>query len=108
MATANTQLKPSATLKAYQDKITAQLQEAKAKLEQFEAKAKEKKAQAEIDTINSLKTAKQHIDRKLQDLKTTHDSNVTRAKADIAADVARLTGSIEELGTKFKTSSAKK
>jgi hypothetical protein len=32
---------PSPTLKAYEDKVRWQVQEAKAKLEQFEAKAKE-------------------------------------------------------------------
>ena len=55
---ANTHTAPqtqSATLKAYEDKIRAQVQEAKAKLDQFEAKAKEKKAQAEITALNSLK-----------------------------------------------------
>src|SRR5260370_34069884 len=95
MATTQTQQAPSAGLKAYEDKITAHMQEAKAKLQQIEAKAqlqqieakaKETKAQAEITTLNSLKAAKQNIDRKLQDLKTTNAAHVARAKADIDAD----------------------
>jgi hypothetical protein len=66
MATANTQSAPrteSAALKAYEDKIRAQVQEAKATLDQFETKAKEKKAQAEITALNNLKASKQEAGR---------------------------------------------
>ncbi len=89
-------------LKAYEEKLTAQVQEAKAKLEQFEARAKEQKAQVEIDAINKLKTAKRDIDRRLHDLKTTHESHVTQAKADLDGEVARFKTAVEELGAKFK------
>jgi ribosomal protein L7/L12 len=44
-----------AEIKAYQAKVGAQLQEAKALLNGFEAHAKGKLAQSEIDTISSLK-----------------------------------------------------
>src|SRR5262249_22499135 len=87
-ATTHTQETASSTLKTYEDKVRAQMQDAKTRLEQFEAKAKEKGAQAEVAAVNNLKTAKANIDRKLQDLKKTHDAYVTRAKADIDADVA--------------------
>jgi hypothetical protein len=108
MATTTTQAPPHPTLKAYEDKITAQMQEAKARLEQFEAKARDKTAQSETAAIASLKTAKQNIDRKLEDLKKTHDTNVARAKADIDADVAKFKASIDELAAKLKTHTAKK
>ena len=108
MPTTNTHAAPHPTLKTYEDKITAQIQEAKARLEQFEAKARDKKAQGETAAIDSLKTAKQNIDRKLQDLKTTHDTNVARAKADIDADVAKFKASIDELAAKLKTHTARK
>lgn len=104
----NTPEGPSATLKAYQDKIAAQIQEAKSTLEQFEAKAKEKKAEAEVATINKLKTAKQNIDQKLQDLKTTNSAHVTQAKAEIDAEVAKFKASMDEIATKLKTHSATK
>jgi hypothetical protein len=48
--------------KAYEEKINAQLQQAKAQLGDFEARAKGKMAQAEIDTVNRLKTKHQEID----------------------------------------------
>lgn len=104
MSTAKTQTgRQSTLLKAYEEKITAQVQEAKARLEQVEARAKEQRARAEIDAIGKLKTAKQNIDRKLQDLKTTHETHVARAKADIDAEVARFKTAVEELGAKLKT-----
>src|SRR5215831_4603738 len=107
MATTNPQSSAAqgAALKGYEDKIKAQLKEAKARLDLLEAKASEHTAQAEITAINSLKTARQNIDRKLQDLKTTHDAQVARAKASIDADVATFRASIDDFATKFKTHS---
>lgn len=105
MATTNTPSAPHApspTLKAYEDKVRAQVQEAKAKLEQFEAKAKEQKAETEITALNRLKTAKQDIDRKLQGLKTTQDEHMAQAKADIDADVSRFKASIDTLSGKLR------
>src|SRR5215468_8807562 len=98
MTTANTQsgTTSSATLKGYEDKINAQMKQAKAKLDQFEAKTKEQHAQAEVTAIDSLKTAKQNIDRKLQDLKTTHETHLERAKASIDADIATFKASIDD------------
>ena len=91
------------TLKAFEDKIHAQVDEAKTKLEQVEAAVKQHAAQAETATISRLKTEKQEIDRKLQDLKATHDAHVARAKSEIEADVAKFKTSIEELGARLKT-----
>ena len=107
MATANAQATPSSTLKAYEDKVRAQLQDAKARVEQFEARAKEKGAQTEITAVNGLKTAKANIDRKLQDLKKTNDTYVARAKADIDADVATFKASVDSFNAKFKSSAKK-
>jgi hypothetical protein len=98
----------SAVIKAYQERISAQVQEAKAKLDLLDATARQKKAQAEIAAIASLKTAKEHIETQLKDLKTTHESNVSRAKAEIDAEVAKFKSSIDELGTKLKTRAATK
>jgi hypothetical protein len=93
---------PNPTLKAYEDKVRAQVQEAKAKLEQFEAKAKAQKAETEITAISRLKTAKQDIDRKLQGLKTTQDDHLAHAKADIDADVSKFKASIDTLSGKLR------
>jgi uncharacterized protein YicC (UPF0701 family) len=95
-------------LKAYEDKIAAQIQDAKAKLQQVEAKAKEKKAAAEIKAVDGLNTAKQNIDQKLKDLKATNAVHVARAKADIDGEVARFKASVDELAAKFKGQPATK
>jgi uncharacterized coiled-coil DUF342 family protein len=96
------------TPKTFEDKVTAQVQEGKAKLEQLEAKAREKGAQAALDTINSLKATRDNIQRKVQDLKTTHEDHMARAQAAIDADVAAFKTRIEELGAKLKPEPAKK
>src|SRR5512133_3354488 len=102
MSTANPAGPQGTLLKAYEEKITAQVQEAKAKLEEFEARAREQKAQGEIDAIGKLKVAKQNIDRKLQELKTTQETHVARAKAEVDTEVVRFKTAVEELGAKLK------
>jgi len=93
------------TIKAYEEKISAQLQQAKAQLGDFEARAKGKMAQAEIDTINQLKTRYQEIDKKRQDLKTAGDAKVEQVKAEIETEVAKLKTTMAELATKLKAAS---
>jgi hypothetical protein len=93
---------PKATLKAYEDKINAQLQEAKDRLAQFDAKARAKDAAAEAAAVKDLHGARQNIDRRLQDLKTTHGTHVSRAKAAIDAEVAKLKTSLDGFAAKFK------
>lgn len=88
--------------KAYEEKISAQLQQAKAQLGDFEARAKGKMAQAEIDTVNRLKTKHQGIDKKRQDLKTSGQAKVGQAKAEIDTELAKLKTSMAELATKLK------
>jgi len=88
----------SATIKAFQDKVTAQMHDAKAKLDQLEAKAKDKSAQAQVNAVNNLKATREHISKKVQDLKTTHASNVAKAKADINEAVAEFKTAMKKLG----------
>ncbi len=91
------------TLKAYEEKIGAQLQQAKAQLEEFEARAKGKAAQAEIDTINQLKVKKQEIEKKREELKTSGDAKAEQIKAQIGAELAKFQTSLEQLATKLKS-----
>lgn len=93
----------SATTKAYEEKISAQLQQVKAQLGEFEARAKSKIAQVEIDSINHLNVAYQQIDKKREELKTAGEAKVEQVKAEIDADVAKLKASLAEFSTKFKT-----
>jgi hypothetical protein len=89
--------------KAYEEKINAQLQQAKTQLGDFEARAKGKMAQAEIDTVNRLKTKHEEIDKKRQDLKTVGEAKAGQAKAEIDAEMAKLKTSLADLATKLKT-----
>ena len=57
-------IEQSVGIKAFEEKLSAQLQEAKSQIEGIEAHAKGKLAQAEIDAINGLKIKRQEIDKK--------------------------------------------
>ena len=101
MATATPANAPtSSSLDAFKEKVRAEVEQAKTKLQQFEAQSKERRSEAETATINRLKAAKQDIDRKLGDLKATQDVDVAHAKSDIEAAVAKFKASIAELGTR--------
>lgn len=95
-------------MKAHEQKISAQLHEAKALLDQAEAHARKKKAQAEIDKINNLKAKKEEIEKKFhQHVKTAGEAALAlKIRADIEAEVAKLKTSVEEVATKLKSQSA--
>ena len=61
-------MKHDTLLDAYQEKISAKMGKAKAKLEEFEAAAKEKKAQAKIDTITGVRSEKKKGRARIHDL----------------------------------------
>ena len=97
-----------AEIKAYQEKINAQLQEAKAVLNGFEAHAKGKLAQSEIDTINRLRAKNQEIEKKVhQNLKTAADVAVAaKVKSDIDTEMSQFKTSLDQLSAKIKSQSA--
>lgn len=109
MATASTPsgTDMSATMKAYEDKINGQIRDAKAKLEQLEAKAATERTQAESQAIAQLKTTRQSLEQKVRDLKTTTEASLDRTKADISAEVAKLHTSIDKLTAQFNASMKK-
>jgi hypothetical protein len=98
----------SATIKAFEEKLSAQLQEAKSQIDGIEARAKGKMAQAEIDAIKGLKTQSQEIEKKRQDLKTSGEAKAAQLKSEIEADMARFKTSLDQLGTKVKSQAATK
>jgi len=98
----------STEAKKYEEKVSAQLQQVKSQLDQLEARAKEKKAQAEIETINTLKTVKQQIDKKRQDLQTSVGAKAAQTKAEIDAELAKLKSSLGQLTMKLKDQAARK
>ncbi len=108
METKDTQPGTGSALQAYEDKIAAQIHAANTRIDEFETRAKPRRAQAEIAAIKGLKVARQHIERKLVDLKTMRDAQAVRAKADIDTAIVAFQGSLEDFRRKFTTPSEKK
>ena len=108
METPNTQPVTGSALQAYEEKIAAQIHAANVRIDEFEANAKPRRAQAEVAAIDGLKAARQNIDRMLLDLKSTRDTQVTRAKAGIDAAIGAFQASLEDFRRKFTTPSEKK
>ena len=107
METSNTQPGIGSTLQAYEDKIAAQIRAANARIDEFEAKAKPRRAQAEVAAIDGLKAARQNIERMLVGLKTAGDAQAERAKADIDQAIVTFQASLEGVRRKFTTPSEK-
>ena len=103
----NTQPGIGSTLQAYEDKIAAQIRAANTRIDEFEVKAKPRRAQAEVAAIDALKAARTNLERMLADLKTTRDAQVARAKVDIDAAIVSFQGSLEDFRRKFTTPSEK-
>ena len=97
----------SATLKAYEDKINTQISDAKAKLDQLEAKATTQRTQAESKAIEQLKTTQQNLEQKVRELKTAQGGNLERAQGDISAEVAKLHTSLDKLTAEFNAAMKK-
>ena len=108
MATPTTQPGTASPLQAYEDKIAALIHAANVRIDEFEAAAKPKRAQAEVTAIDGLKAARQNIERMLVDLKTTREEKVVRAKADIDAAIVTFQASLEDVRRKLTTTSEKK
>jgi hypothetical protein len=103
MATQQTPAPTGSRLQAYEDKIVALIQAANTRIDEFEAMAKPRRAQAEMTAINGLKAARQNIQRMLDGLKTTRDAQVARAKADIDAAIVAFQASLEDFRRRFAT-----
>jgi hypothetical protein len=103
METPNTQPGTAATLQVYEEKIAAQIHAANTRIDEFEANAKRRRAQAEIAAIDGLKAARQKIEGMLADLEKTRDAQVVRAKADVDAAIVAFQASLEDFRRKFTT-----
>jgi hypothetical protein len=94
--------------KTFEEKVSAQLHEAKSQIESIEASAKGKLAQAEVDAISSLKTTRHEIDKKSQELKTAGEAKAAQIRAEIEADLAKFNAAVEHFASKLKSKSAAK
>ena len=108
MATTRPQPGVTSTLESYVDKIAAQIHAANNRIDEFETKAKPRRAQAELAAINGLRSTAKNIERMLVELKAARETQVARAKADIDAAIVAFQGSLEDFRGKFTTSPEKK
>jgi hypothetical protein len=94
-----------AEIKAYQEKVNAQLHETKAVLDGIEAHAQGKLAQSEIDTIARLKAKSHEIHDKVhKDLKVAGGAVLAaKAKSDFDAEVTKFKAAVNELSAKSKS-----
>ena len=92
----------NAQIKAYEEKIRAELQKRRAEIMELEAGAKSDFAQAQIDLLKDAKAFQKEIEEKLHELKTTGDGNAEQVKAYIDAKMAKLKNSLEQLASKVK------
>ncbi len=92
----------------FEKRMVAQIEEAEARIEKFETKAKDNRLSAEIKTIDQLKVTREALQKKLQNLATTSQANIVKAKADIDTAAASLKASLDDLGRKLATFSVKK
>jgi len=83
--------------KAEREKINARLQEAKARLDGLEARARERKAQVEIDAITALKARKDEIHARLQEFSAAGDAKALQMKAEIEAKLANFEAEVSRL-----------
>ena len=108
METQNTQPGTASTLEAYEKKIVAQIHAVNTRIDELEASAKPRRAQAEIAAIDGLKVARQNIERMVVDLRTARDAQVARAKSEIDAALVAFQASLEDFRRKFTAPSEKK
>lgn len=87
----------SGTFKAYEEKLNAQLQQAKSQLEEFESRAKSAGTRAEVETIHHLKTMRQEIEKKNRELRSAGEDSVQQIKTELDAQMAKLKTSLQQL-----------
>jgi hypothetical protein len=90
----------NAQTKAYEEKIRAELQQAKSRLEEFEASSKAEDKQAANDLINQAKRTHEKIEKQLQKLNTSAAEEMEQEKAEIDAGIAKLRAGLTELAAK--------
>jgi hypothetical protein len=74
----------------------------RAKLNELEALAKEKKSQAVIDTIVALRAEKKEIKNKIRDFEAADETTFSKIKANIEKQVSALDAAVSKLAVKLK------
>jgi hypothetical protein len=92
--------------RAYNAKILTELQEAKARLEELEARSKAEDEQVALDLINQLKSTCQKVEKQREGLTTSAVEEMDEEKAEIDAGLAKLRTGLLEIDTRLKRKAA--
>jgi len=91
----------NAQTKAYEEKVRAELQQAKSRLEEFVDRSKAEDKQVATDLMNQLERTHQKIERQLQKLETSAAEEIEEEKAEIDAGIGKLRAELTQLATKL-------
>jgi hypothetical protein len=96
------------TVKAYEEKVKATLQQIRAQISELDSRARGKAAQGEIDAIQRLKSKQHELESKHAQLKGLAEAKLEQHKAEIDAEVTRVKASLAELAAKLKVEGQRK
>ena len=91
----------NAQTKAYEEKVRAELQQAKSRLQEFANRSKAEDKQVATDLMNQLERTHQKIERQLQKLETSAAEEIEEEKAEIDAGIGKLRAELTQLATKL-------
>ena len=92
----------NAARKAVYDKVESQIHTFEAQLATVKAKAESAKADAELNAIAKLATAKLTLDQKVRELKTAGEAAFQQAKAEVEARIAEFEKSLKAIESRIK------
>lgn len=92
----------SSDVKAFEAKLDAELEKARSRIQQLAARAREKKAQAEIDSANAARQLLEKIDKQRHSLREATGKKAEEVQSDIEATRTQLNSSLEHLASKLK------
>jgi len=93
-------------VKAFEMKLDAELEMAQARMEELEARAREKKAKAEIYALDEARHLVRKIDKKRQSLREA-TAKAAEAQSELDAARTQLNTSLERLALRLKADAAR-
>ena len=89
--------------KAYKDKVRTELEQAKSKLAELEARSKAEDEQVGKDLINQLKSTHHKIEQQRKKLEISAVEEMEQEQAEIDGEIAKLKNGLAELDRKLKS-----
>jgi hypothetical protein len=92
----------NAARKAVYDKVESQIHTFEAQLATLKARAESAKADAEVQAIARLATAKLTLDQKIGELKRAGETAFQQVKAEVEAGIAEFDESVKAIASKIE------